>query len=43
MKNFKDTLTAKLIRERWSGKDMEEYFENKSKNYLKKLKKDLDM
>tara|TARA_R110000796_G_scaffold121470_1_gene235756 strand:+ start:337 stop:468 length:132 start_codon:yes stop_codon:yes gene_type:complete len=43
MKEFKDTSVAKIIKKRWEGKDMETYFEDKSKDFLEKLKKDLDI
>jgi len=43
MKNFKDSKTSKILKKRWSGKDMEQYLQNKSKEFLEKLKKDLDI
>ena len=41
MVNFKNTKTAKNIKERWTGKDMETYFQDKSKRYLQELKDSL--
>lgn len=41
MKKFKDTLVAKIITERWKGKDMEIYFKEKNKAFLEKLKKEV--
>ena len=43
MKKFKDTSVAKTIKKRWEGKDMETYLKDKSKDFLEKLKKDLDI
>lgn len=40
MKQFENKV-FKILKERWSGKDMEAYFEDKGKAYLKKLKKEL--
>jgi hypothetical protein len=39
MKDFKNTKTSKILKKRWMGKDMETYFENKSKVFLLNLKK----
>lgn len=41
MKKFKDTLVAKIITERWKGKDVETYFEEKNKLFIEKLKKEV--
>lgn len=42
MKRFEDTLVAKVITERWKGKDMETYFEEKNKIFFEKLKKEVE-
>jgi hypothetical protein len=39
MKLFKDTKVAKLLKDRWTGKDMEVYFTQKSKEFINQLKK----
>jgi len=36
---FKDTKTAQIIINRWSNKNMETYFEERSKAFLVELKK----
>ena len=41
MKKFTETKTYQIIKERWVGKDMEKYFEEKGKAYFEKLKKEL--
>lgn len=41
MMDFKDSLVFKILAERWKGKDMEKYFVDKNKAYIKKLKKEL--
>jgi hypothetical protein len=41
MEKFENTLVFKILKERWSGKDMETYFEEKNKEFHKKLKRDL--
>jgi len=41
MMDFKDSLVFKILKERWKGKDMEKYFVDKNKAYIKKLKKEL--
>ena len=38
---FEDSLVFKILAERWRGKDMEKYFIDKNKAYIKKLKKEL--
>ena len=39
MKEFKDTLAFKIMSERWGGgKDMEQYFIDRNKEMLDKLK-----
>ena len=40
-KKFTESLVFKILSERWKGKDMEKYFADKGKAYVKKLKKDL--
>ncbi len=39
--DFKKSLTYKIIRERWAGRDMEKYFEEKGKAHYEKLKREL--
>jgi hypothetical protein len=41
MKKFKDSIVSKIITERWKGKDMETYFEEKNKLFIEKLKKEV--
>ena len=41
MKKFTDSLVFKILKKRWKGKDMEKYFIDKNKAFIKKLKKDL--
>jgi hypothetical protein len=41
MIKFTETKTYEIIKERWAGKDMEKYFEEKGKAYFEKLKKEL--
>jgi hypothetical protein len=41
MKQFKDSKVFQILKERWSGKDMEVYFEDKGKEYLEKLRREL--
>lgn len=38
---FTDSLVFKILAERWRGKDMEKYFIDKNKAFIKKLKKEL--
>jgi hypothetical protein len=38
---FEETLTYQIIKKRWSGQDMEQYFIDKNKEFIDKLKKDL--
>ena len=38
MKQFKDTKVAKILKERWAGKDMETYFIEKNKEFITRLK-----
>jgi hypothetical protein len=38
---FEETLTYQILKKRWSGKDMEQYFVDKNKAFIDKLKKDL--
>ena len=38
MKQFKDTKVAKILKERWGGKDMETYFIERNKEFIAKLK-----
>lgn len=39
MSEFKNTLTHKIIKERWSGKDMEQYFHQAADEFYQKLKR----
>ncbi len=41
MIRFKDTKVAKILTERWKGKDMETYFIEKNKAFHKKLKEEM--
>lgn len=41
MIKFTETKTYEIIKERWAGKDMEKYFEEKGKAHFEKLKKEL--
>jgi len=41
MENFKDSTTYKIIVERWKGKDMEIYFEEKNKEFHNRLKEEV--
>jgi hypothetical protein len=41
MTQFKNSKVFQILKKRWSGKDMEVYFEDKSKEYLEKLKREL--
>jgi hypothetical protein len=41
MKKFTESKVFKILKDRWAGKDMEKYFEEKSKAYFEKLKKEL--
>jgi hypothetical protein len=38
---FETTLVYKIIKKRWADKDMEEYFVDKNKSFIDKIKKDL--
>jgi len=42
MSNFKNSLTHKIIKERWSGKDMETYFHKAAEEFYQKLKKEME-
>lgn len=43
MKAFKDTLTYKILTERWGDvKDMEKYFVDRSKEYTNQLKSQIN-
>jgi hypothetical protein len=41
MKKFKDTAVGKMILDRWKGKNMETYFEEKNKEFHEKLKREV--
>tara|TARA_B110000977_G_scaffold64714_1_gene88119 strand:+ start:597 stop:728 length:132 start_codon:yes stop_codon:yes gene_type:complete len=41
MKKFKDTKVAKILKERWAGKDMETYFIEKNKVFIERLKNEV--
>lgn len=41
MKKFTESKVFKILKKRWAGKDMETYFEEKSKAYFEKLKKEV--
>jgi hypothetical protein len=41
MKQFKNNKVFKILKDRWQGKDMEAYFEDKGNAYFNKLKKEL--
>ena len=41
MKPFKDSIAFKIIKERWAGQDMEEYFKKKSDEFYMKLLKEV--
>lgn len=41
MKPFNETKVFQILKERWAGKDMEVYFEEKGKKFFEKLKKEL--
>ena len=41
MKPFNETKVFQILKERWSGKDMETYFIEKNKEFIQKLKKEL--
>lgn len=41
MKPFKDSIVFKIIKERWTGQDMEEYFKKKSDEFYMKLLKEV--
>jgi hypothetical protein len=38
--DFKDSKTFVIIKERWSGKDMEQYFINRNNEFIARLKKE---
>lgn len=38
---FEESLVYKILKERWSGRDMEQYFVDKSNEHLEKLKKEI--
>ena len=38
IKEFKDTKVATILKERWAGKDMETYFIEKNKEFIARLK-----
>jgi len=35
-------MMIEILKARWGGKDMEKYFEDKSKEFLNKLKQDIE-
>jgi len=41
MIKFKDTKVAKILKERWAGKDMETYFIEKNKGFIERLKNEV--
>ena len=41
MKNFKDTQVFQIISKRWKNQDMEQYFIDKNKAFIDRLKKEV--
>jgi hypothetical protein len=41
MKKFTESKTFKILSERWKNKDMEQYFIDKNRAFIKKLKKQI--
>ena len=39
MKKFTESKTFKILSERWKNKDVEQYFIDKNRTFIKKLKK----
>jgi hypothetical protein len=40
MLDFKKSKTFAIIIERWTGKDMEQYFKDRNKEFIARLKKE---
>jgi hypothetical protein len=38
---FEETLTYKILKDRWGGKDVEKYFVDKNKAFVDKLKREV--
>ena len=43
MIRFKDTKVWQILKERWTGKDMETYFIQKNKEFIERLKNEREM
>lgn len=41
MIKFTQSKTFQILKDRWSNKDMEQYFIDKNKEFIKKLKKQI--
>lgn len=42
-KRFYETVTLiEMLKERWAGKDMEDYFYHQAQKFVEKLKQDLE-
>ena len=41
MVKFTESKTFQILKDRWTGKDMEKYFVDKNKAFHKKLKKEI--
>lgn len=42
MKKFEDTFAARVIKERWSGKDMERYFKEASEEFYNEFSQSME-
>jgi hypothetical protein len=40
-KEFKNTKVFQILKDRWAGQDMEQYFIDKNKAFINRLKKEL--